>query len=500
MLRKYSIYSLEVERSLLAGILRYPKIFSDLSEWVNENDFCNTLHGSLWSIINQTLKNNDKLDTTLISEKITNLNLQFENNISVKDYLDSLSLIQISENSVVDFGKELIKIRFRRETHDAALNLAKTMKNSGNLSYIELLETADKMLNEKISIWEGDEDKPVNIYDNIDEELYEIEKQYKASGYLGPFETINNLYGPLARNGSITCIGARTGIGKTSLGNFYLHDIALKNPDLKVLHLDAGEMDRKEILLRSIVMLSKCKYSYHFLESGEWRNYKESSEDIKNNIYPLSKNLKFDFYNIAGKSSDEIISFIRRYYLSQVGRGNKMICHLDYLKRRSESTGIADWAAMGNFIQKIKNLITKEISIPFWTSLQLNRAGVINNKKPEDIDDTENTFGISDEIVQQTTYSFIMRTKHMEEIGEEGPAFGNIKLIPVKTRHLGRDWKRAINSVRTNDGKYKKNHINLAGESFCFEDRGDLVDMVRKTSLNLLPQKSKSQDDSGDLF
>jgi len=497
MLKKYSIYSLEVERSLLAGILRYPKVISDISEWVNENDFCNTLHGTLWSIINQTLKNNDKLDTTLISEKINNLNLQFENNISVKDYLDNLSLIQISEKSVEDFGKELVKIRFRRDTHDAAINLAKTMKSSGNLSYIELLETADKMLNEKISIWEGDEDKPVGLYDNIDEELYAIEQEYKQSGYDGPFPTVNRLYGSLVKSGGIVCVGARTGVGKTSLGNFYLHDIAIKNGNVKILHLDAGEMTKRELLVRSVVMLSNNKYSYNFIESGEWRLFKESLDDIKNNLYPIAAKLNIDFYNIAGKSSEEIISFIRRYYLSQVGRGNPMIAHMDYLKRKTEPN-MADWASMGNFIQGVKTLITKEVPIPFWTSLQLNRAGVVNNKKVDEIDDTENTFGISDEIVQQTSYSFIMRNKHVEEIGNEGPGFGNIKLIPVKTRHLGKEWKRAINMVKTNDGKYKKNHVNLFSESFYFEDRGDMIDMVKKTSLNFLPKK-KTQE-SGDLF
>ncbi len=71
---------------------------------------------------------------------------------------------------------------------------------------------------------------------------------------------------------------------------------------------------------------------------------------------------------------------------------------------------------MGDFTQQLKNLITQEVPLPFWTSLQLNRLGITNNKKGSQVDDSENAFGISDRIFQQISHGFIMRQKVMDEI------------------------------------------------------------------------------------
>jgi replicative DNA helicase len=247
------------------------------------------------------------------------------------------------------------------------------------------------------------------------------------------------------------------------------------------LSLDFGEMSGSELITRNVSMFTQGRVPIHLLETGLWRKNPEMVKLVRE-VWPKVKNIKEYYYNIAGKSADEVISLIRRFYYSRVGRGGKMIVNYDYLKPFDVSNhGSSEWAEMGHFIQKIKSLITREIPCPFWTSLQLNRSGITTNKKNDQIDDSENSFSISDRIVQQASHAFILRHKTLEELAAENNQFGNSKLICVKARHLGEDYEAEIHPVRMPDGKYHKNFIHLNIRSFHVTELGDLSQTANRT-------------------
>ena len=43
-----SIYSLQVEKHLLGGIIKNPKVFPDVDQFVNESDFFNSVHQTIF--------------------------------------------------------------------------------------------------------------------------------------------------------------------------------------------------------------------------------------------------------------------------------------------------------------------------------------------------------------------------------------------------------------------------------------------------------------------
>ncbi|NJO61252.1 MAG: hypothetical protein HC836_24265 [Richelia sp. RM2_1_2] len=197
-------------------------------------------------------------------------------------------------------------------------------------------------------------------------------------------------------------------------------------------------------------------------------------------------------------SPEEIISVIRRFYYSVVGRGNKAVIHYDYLKGFEAGKYSQEYQIMGLFMQELKTLITRECLLPVWTSLQLNRYGIVNNKKSSEIDDSENSFSISDKIVQQSTHSFILRKKTADEIEDE-VGLGNCKLIPIKHRHLGQNHEDAEAFVKLPNGRYVKNYIHLRKRGFFFEEIGDLVSTVDQMGDGILVEKNDNKEKDTEL-
>jgi hypothetical protein len=126
-------------------------------------------------------------------------------------------------------------------------------------------------------------------------------------------------------------------------------------------------------------------------------------------------------------------------------------------------------------VQDVKSLITNEIPASFWTSVQNNRTGSYQGKSAKDITDSEDQMGLSDRIIQQSDWGFILRYKVAEELASEKTLFGNMRLTPVKTRELvGKDYMKALRPVKTPNGKLATNFFHLESRDFHFTEMGDL--------------------------
>ena len=123
-------------------------------------------------------------------------------------------------------------------------------------------------------------------------------------------------------------------------------------------------------------------------------------------------------------------------------------------------------------IGDLKSLITTEITSSVWTSVQNNKGGIYNGKHSDQVIDNEESMGLSDRILQQSTNAFTMRYKLPDEIQKEGGNFGNVMLKPLKERKLlGKNFQDMLDFVKIKEKdsygkdtiKYKKNYFNLAG-------------------------------------
>ena len=228
--------------------------------------------------------------------------------------------------------------------------------------------------------------------------------------------------------------------------------------------------------------MSEGQIPYWAVHRGEWRKNKEWSDLIRSNLWPRAEKMvgRMGFKNIGGMSTKDRISFIRRYYYNKVGRGNHLLIHDDYLKSvDAGNQRTPEYQSMGYYVGDQKTLITEEIIASVWTSVQNNRMGVTTGKRESEIIDSEETFSLSDRILQQSTHSFSLRPKVVEELAREMQLFGNLRLTPLKKRQLlGEHYLDMIVPVKLASGKFTQNAFNLETKGFWYQDKGTLKEML----------------------
>ena len=248
------IYNFELEKQLLAGLLKEPERLAEISNFISNSDFYSkqsSLHSAIFRIIRQAIDAGDEIDEVIIAQRVNDIGLSFEDNLNPSDYIKSLSLRKVPEGNILKTAKELKKYTIRREIFESSQEIAKKMKNiAPESSYREIIELADNVYNSRINLYEIGNDTPENIYEEM-EALVEERGNNPVTefGMMGPHEKINDIYGSLLRAGNITVIVARSGVGKTQFCMDYSTKVSLKY-DVPVLHFDNGEMSKEELIMR----------------------------------------------------------------------------------------------------------------------------------------------------------------------------------------------------------------------------------------------------------
>jgi len=481
------IYSHELEQHLLSGVIKHPESFFEISNLIEESDFRanGEVNKTIFKIIKQALEAGESIDDVIISQRIRELNISFDENVNVFDYLKSLSMRMVGKESILQTAKDLKKLSIRQNISTQAVQVASQMKKmKSSASFEEIIDTADAAFNKNISSMFANKNSPENIFEDMEDIIEERGNNPQTEfGMMGPHKSINAMYGSLLRPGNITVIVSRSGVGKTTFCLDYCTKVSLQYGNVPVLHFDNGEMSKEELLMRQCAALSGVPMYY--LETGNWRRNEAFVKKVRE-VWPKIKNMKLYYYNVAGLSVDQMINVMRRFYYSKVGRGNKMIFSFDYIKTTSEknNNNLSHWQLVGDMVTKFKNFIAEEICfdegpvVGMLTSVQSNRLGITNNRNSDNVVDDESIVSLSDQITHFSSHLFVLRKKTLDEIAEDPEGFGTHKLICFKNRHLGEQAQRAVNEVEMPDGSKKKNYINLDVDNFNIEDKGDLQDMV----------------------
>jgi replicative DNA helicase len=501
------IYNFEIEKQLLAGLIKESQHFSQISNFIDASDFYSeqsNLHAAIFTIIKQAIDAGDEVDEIIIAQRINSIGLSFEDNLNPSDYIKSLALRKVPAGNLVKTAKELKKFSIRREIFNSSQDMAKAMKSmSPESSYQQIVECADAIYNSKINLYEIGKDVPENIYADMEDIIEERgNNPITEFGMMGPHPKVNEIYGSLLRPGNITVIVARSGVGKTQFCMHYATRVSAKY-DVPVLHFDNGEMSKEELVMRQCAALSGVPM--HLIESGNWRKAGQDVVDKVRGVWAKIKNLQFYYYNVGGMDVDSMIDTLKRFYYSKVGRGNQMIFSFDYIKTTSESNaGKSEWQTVGEMVDKFKKCIQKEILedgnpvIPMITSVQSNRSGITNNRMAANVIDDESVVSLSDRITQFCSHMFILRNKTADEIQTEGVRFGTHKLINVKSRHLGKDIAGAVEPVRIGDA-LRKNFVNLEFANFNISECGDLRDIARALDGDQELEDSENNDNIPDF-
>ena len=480
--------SLELERKFLAGIMHDPQSYNDVALFFRSEALKterSAVHYNIFIAMEKILTDSTSLDPVIVANLLGDLRVDFLDNIPILEYLNSIDLIRTSKETTTESAKALMVLYTRRSIKSMGFRIAEEIDElEPDTAIKDIISTADQVYN-SINLYTNLIQRPIDLFEKaqwaIEERGNDPQKEY---GLKGPHKMINSIYGPILKGGNISCIVARTGVGKTNFTIDYAMQTGLKY-NIPVLHFDNGEMSEDEIMNRLISNLSKVPYKD--IEHGTWRNDPEYTRRVRDAL-AIIKDQKFIYFDVGGKKPDEVLNLLRRTYYSQIGRGNPLIFNFDYIKMRSSSLSYSQskYEAIGDLLDSFKQIINTEIKhhdvpmIAMMTSAQTNRSGIVNNRTSAEIVEDESVVALSDEISKLVSHLFLLRQKTDDEIHSEPDGWGTHKLIPFKARHLGEEKSRHFTKVTMPDNTKKSNYLLFEYDNnFSFVEKGDLHQMVK---------------------
>lgn len=479
------LYSKEYEKTVLSGLLRNPEILVELP-FLTEEDF-GELNRVVFSAIKNLVATKENVNTVMVAQKLKDIGVSFPN-VSTFEYIQALELSEPNKESIVPISKELKKLTVRREIYGIGKKLQTEMLKPDKKTFTDIISSADKIYSDKISLYFDGTDDPIQIFENLDEEIDSREVKEEV-GLSCPYSEFSRLYGGFKPR-NLYAIASRPGHGKTTFLTWTAFQVAnICNTGVPVLILDT-EMDTIDIKLRMVSALSGVPM-WH-IETGNYRRDAGMLEKVKK-VWAQIKKYKLYHIHVGNKDMDEVVNLTKRWHMKNVPRGEVSFIVYDYLKLTGSETVGESWKeyqAIGEKINRLKHEIAEDLNAVVFSAIQLNRSGEGNQKN-----DTSSAMALSDRLAWFASFLAIFRRKYPEEVQEDGFEFGDHKLIVLKTRFQGRDSPGHLDLVKRGD-KYEANYLNFRVENFKVEECGSLVDIVASQAVS--PSGRKNVKDSHD--
>ena len=166
------IYNLELEKQLLAALIKEPESYCEISNFISHKDFYSEdsgLHSAVFTVIKQAIDSGDQIDEVIVAQRVSSLGLSFEDRLNPSDYIRSLAMRKVPHGNLIKTAKELKKFTIRRELYESAQEIARKMKSiAADSSYSQIIGAADDSYNSRINLYEIGNDTPENIYDEME--------------------------------------------------------------------------------------------------------------------------------------------------------------------------------------------------------------------------------------------------------------------------------------------------------------------------------------------
>ena len=112
-----SIYSIQVEKHVLGGLIKIPNSFADVERFISEKDFVNDVHQTVFRVLREVILERGTVDSVILAEKIKNLGISFIDDLNIYEYLEAISFSQITHKATIEASQELAKLTVRRELY-----------------------------------------------------------------------------------------------------------------------------------------------------------------------------------------------------------------------------------------------------------------------------------------------------------------------------------------------------------------------------------------------
>jgi replicative DNA helicase len=425
-----------IERTVISGIIAHGhECLLEIQDLLKPEHFYSKVNKKIYEVLSYMVNTNNTTQFDLPSIIATAKSLYDENLVdSEKDYefLQAISEDKVTYENTLHLSTFIYKLALARQAY---LTLNSTQKkilaSKGNEDINDIISMIESPVYELTSSLVGNENKLMQIGDDIDEILKNLAATPKdIVGLPSGFPKWDKSIGGGLRRASINVVAARMKVGKS----FWCLNVAknLAMNKIPVLYLDT-ELTKETQMFRLLSAVSGVEFDD--IETGKFAKKPEQIKAIKE-AKEIIKTIPITHRSIAGESVTAVTSIMRRWISKEVGIGddgqaNPCLIIYDYLKLMDSSDiqrNMQEHQLIGFLMTNLHNFSVKW-GIPILATVQLNRDGVN--------DEGTQTISASDRIGWLCTNLTILKNKSDIEFNTDPPVNGTKKLVVLATRFGG---------------------------------------------------------------
>lgn len=462
------IVSLELETYLLAGILKHPETFAEIDGYIVQEDFCSLLHKTIFTVIRETLHNQEKLDKVLIAEKIERYALSFEDKItSVLDYLNNITLNQIKASIVKETAKRLKSVSLRRDIAKVGGQISDEMFKTQESQPEKIVASSDYIYSKVINAFVP-ENEPTDLFQGAEPYIKSLDTDEPSEEIICPYPIYQKFFGGFFP-GDLVIFASQPKSGKSTL----LLDMLIKmcqnkEDDIAGLIIDT-ELETYRVQRRMISAMSGV--NEYLIKSKKWRHDEELAAKVRQVLKQIKSYFhKIDHIYVGNVTTEEMVSIVRRWTwrkkieAKKDKKRTKLIAAIDYFKLTGVDAINDAFAASMNLGYRVDTFkkLASELQIPIIGACQTNRM---------------NEVGLSHEINKFVSSLFMFSRKTPIEMERDG-VDAKHKLLPLYTRDLG-EYAQGVNNLVRVPGPHGKeiwveNYITFKMDNFVVNEIADL--------------------------
>lgn len=488
------LFNRDAERVFLAALIKKPSLRADTSH-VTPADLSPEANRVVLSAIDACIAAGAEVSVFSVSDRLNSLGVKLGGVLSPETYLESLSLVEVTDKAALERAKEVKRTSVRRLSHQIGKRIQEATEKDTQKSATEMVAEITAIFNEHVNLVEGTkENEPKDLYATMPA-FVNNETTFDSGSIPSPFPLYNDLYGFFDPQ-SIYCWIARMKVGKSSFAMSMFQQMAMmdKGDDFRALVLDT-EMSTEEVQSRILSSLSGVKEFYirHKLyKQPKYRHMKAAVEKALDTMTPLWG--RIEHLHIGGWDLQTQISATRRWAHKRLkGQSKRGIAALDYFKLGSSqdfSSKTSRDILLGGKVDAYKCAI-KELNIPLVAFAQANREGE-DTKQGARLSNSSVIAG-SDMIAAFCSNIYLLEKLSAEEraaLGQLTPesATHSLKLIAPRQlgpNELGNDC--LVKYQVTPEGRSKpidrwcENYLMLSFNQFVFSEVGTFKQLYERS-------------------
>lgn len=459
---KSKIKNFATERSLIAGLVKFPEALFEMESFLSEKDFFCSDFGKFYSLFRHLVidKQVVKMDYGIILSTISNLKYKFAPQLNVSEFVNNL----IDESKGAELknlyilAKDVVLFSRRREIWECGNKMQKKMmeKNFGTMQ--EIVAATDEVYFDAIHNFTIENDM-VKLGGALRETLnHRADNPVSHMGFSSGYSYWDSMIGNL-RPDMLCAVSARDKVGKSMFALNIARHVA-QNKKMPVLYMDS-ELSEQELSDRLVAHIAQVDIS--LIENGYWRSEKDTCRKVEHALGIVDA-LNIEYCSIRAGNINTVLSNCRRFLFKTVKRNpdgifNPCLFIYDYLKLDYGSNlGDAWHLNLAKTVVNFKDFLGSTGATGILLS-QNNRSGVtkLDTKNHKTFNmDTADVIGGTDEIVKTCSNTSLLRFKSPEEKLADGEETGDTLLIPISVRHgKGSEW------LTLSEGQWVKNYVSF---------------------------------------